>query len=202
MKIGILGGSFDPIHNGHINMAVCAYKEFNLDKVIFMPAAHSPNKDENSMTSFEDRYEMCRLALEEYDYLEVSDFENAFSGRSYTYRTLTKYKELHPKDDLYFIMGGDSLDYFDKWCHPEIIASKCTILVVVREAFEKKQMEEKIKAIGRLFPCDIRLCECPKYDAASSEIRSIIKKQNLDSSELDALLNANVRKYISDKNLY
>ena len=111
MKIGILGGSFDPIHNGHINMAVCAYKEFNLDKVIFMPAAHSPNKDENSMTSFEDRYEMCRLALEEYDYLEVSDFENTFSERSYTYRTLTKYKELHPKDYFHVISGcADALN--------------------------------------------------------------------------------------------
>lgn len=202
MRIGILGGSFDPIHKGHINMAVCAYREFNLDKVILMPAAHSPNKDESQMTSFEDRYEMCRLAAEEYTYLEVSDFENSFDERSYTYKTLTKYKELHPDDDLYFIMGGDSLDYFDKWYHPEIIASKCTILVVVRERFDKKQMEEKIKAIGRLFPCNIKLCSCPKYDAASSEIRSIIKEQSAASPALDTLLNANVRKYISDKNLY
>ncbi len=202
MRIGILGGSFDPIHKGHINMAVCAYREFNLDKVILMPAAHSPNKDESQMTSFEDRYEMCRLATEEYTYLEVSDFENSFDERSYTYKTLTKYKELHPDDDLYFIMGGDSLDYFDKWYHPEIIASKCTILVVVRESFDKKQMEEKIKAIGRLFPCNIKLCSCPKYDAASSEIRSIIKEQSAASPALDTLLNANVRKYISDKNLY
>ncbi len=202
MRIGILGGSFDPIHKGHINMAVCAYREFNLDKVILMPAAHSPNKDESQMTSFEDRYEMCRLAAEEYTYLEVSDFENSFDERSYTYKTLTKYKELHPDDDLYFIMGGDSLDYFDKWYHPEIIASKCTILVVVRESFDKKQMEEKIKAIGRLFPCNIKLCSCPKYDAASSEIRSIIKEQSAASPALDTLLNANVRKYISDKNLY
>lgn len=202
MRIGILGGSFDPIHNGHINMAVCAYKEYNLDKVILMPAAHSPNKDESTMTSFEDRYEMCRLAAEGCDYIEVSDFENTFAERSYTYRTLTRYKELHPKDDLYFIMGGDSLDYFDKWYHPEIIASKCTILVIVRESFERKQMEEKINTIGRLFPCDIRLCSCPKYDAASSEIRSIIQEKSIASSELDTLLNANVRKYISDNNLY
>ena len=187
MKIGILGGSFDPIHNGHINMAVCAYKEFNLDKVIFMPAAHSPNKDENSMTSFEDRYEMCRLALEEYDYLEVSDFENTFSERSYTYRTLTKYKELHPKDDLYFIMGGDSLDYFEDWAHPEIISSLCTILAVVRDGFDHQAMQHKKHYLESMFPCNIEFVHCSQMDISSTQIR-----QNFYHD-------ANIQKYIPAK---
>ena len=75
MKIGILGGSFDPIHNGHLNMAKSALKEFELDKVWIMPAAHSPNKEEANMTSGQMRLEMCELAVKELSDIEVSDFE-------------------------------------------------------------------------------------------------------------------------------
>ena len=75
MKIGILGGSFDPIHNGHINMAVKAYEEYNLDEVWLMPAGHSPNKDETNMTGAIARYEMCKLAAEDYSFIKVSDHE-------------------------------------------------------------------------------------------------------------------------------
>lgn len=202
MRIGILGGSFDPIHNGHLNMAISAYEEFKLDKVLLMPAAHSPNKDENKMTSFEDRFEMCKLAAKGYYFLEVSDFENTFEERSYTYITMTKLKELYPDDDLYFIMGGDSLDYFEKWVHPEIIASKCTILVIIRENFEKKSMEYKISSIKKLFPCRIELVNCEKFNVSSSEIRKIIKEETVSSNKLDTLLSKDVRKYISNKKLY
>ena len=202
MRIGILGGSFDPIHNGHLNMAISAYEEFKLDKVLLMPAAHSPNKDENKMTSFEDRFEMCKLAAKGYYFLEVSDFENTFEERSYTYITMTKLKELYPDDDLYFIMGGDSLDYFEKWVHPEIIASKCTILVIIRENFEKKSMAYKISSIKKLFPCRIELVNCEKFNVSSSEIRKIIKEETVSSNKLDTLLSKDVRKYISNKKLY
>lgn len=202
MKIGILGGSFDPIHNGHLYMAISAYKDFSLDKILLMPAAHSPNKDESKMTSFEDRYEMCKCLADHYDFLEASDFENSFVERSYTYITISKLKELHPEDDLFFIMGGDSLDYFDKWVHPEIIAAKCTILVIVRENFEIQKMQEKIEEISSLFLCDIRLVNCPQFKASSSEIRSIIRSESIDSPKLDELLNSSVKDYIIANNLY
>ena len=115
---------------------------------------------------------------------------------------MTKLKELYPDDDLYFIMGGDSLDYFEKWVHPEIIASKCTILVIIRENFEIKSMEDKITSIKKLFPCRIELVNCEKFNVSSSEIRAIIKEETISSNKLDTLLSKDVRKYISNKKLY
>ena len=129
MKVGILGGSFDPIHNGHIHMAVSAYQTFGLDQVWLIPAGHSPNKDEEKMTSGEYRYEMCQIATKTDNKLYVSRMELDCPERSYTYRTLEKLVEQYPENEFYFIMGGDSLDYLETWKHPEIITALAIILV-------------------------------------------------------------------------
>ena len=110
MKIGILGGSFDPIHNGHIHMALAACDKFALDQLWLIPAGHSPNKDEKSMTDANHRYHMCELAAKVDHRLRVSRVEIDSEERSYTYRTLQKITEEHPENRFYFIMGGDSLD--------------------------------------------------------------------------------------------
>ena len=176
MKIGILGGSFDPIHNGHINMAVKAYEEYNLDEVWLMPAGHSPNKDETNMTGAKARYEMCKLAAEDYSFIKVSDHEIKKTSTSFTYLTLQELCFLYPDNDFFFIMGADSLDYFEDWVHPEIIASLCTILVVVREHFDKLAMNNKILELQKLFPCNIKLVHCKRIDISSTLIRRNIYK--------------------------
>lgn len=198
MKIGIFGGSFDPIHKGHLNMAEKAWMEYGLDEVWLIPAGHSPNKDEARMTAAEERLAMCKIASKTKPYLKVSDIEVASSERSYTYRTLQKLKQLHPADDFFFLMGADSLDYFEQWSHPEIISSLSHILVVNRDEFEEQDLLEKIKEIRQLFPADIRIVHCDKYPVSSHEIRKKLSS-GLDVSEW---MDEAVLQYLKKKKLY
>ena len=131
-KIGILGGSFDPIHNGHLAIAKAAYTDFQLDEVWFIPAGHSPNKNENAMTSPQLRAQMVALAIKPYPYFKLSTMEIEAEQTSYTYLTLTNLKNRYPDTSFYFIMGADSLDYFEEWRHPEIICEKAAVLVAAK----------------------------------------------------------------------
>ena len=127
------------------------------------------------MTAFSHRYNMCKLASEAVPGIEVSDIEIKDESTSYTYVTLQKLKALYPEDELYFIMGGDSLDYFESWMKPEIIAQTAIILVMVRENFPKQQMEEKIAHIKKQFWADIRLLKCDRMDVSSTQVRRLLR---------------------------
>lgn len=198
MKIGILGGSFDPIHNGHLHMAVCARNAFALDEVWMIPAGHSPNKDEHAMTPALDRLNMCRLAAEQYPWLKVNPMEIESAERSYTYRTLEKLTREFPDHTFYLIMGGDSLDYFEDWKHPEIIASLCTILVIPRDEFDQACMLDKINSLEKLFACSIRIVPCRKYPISSTQVRASL--QNREYGQMD--LPMEVLDYIKKNHLY
>ena len=179
-RVGILGGSFDPIHKGHLNIAQSAYEEFALDEVWFIPAGHSPNKDEKKMTAADVRAEI--------------DAE----GTSYTYLTLTKLKEACPDTDFFFIMGADSLDYLEKWYHPEIICEKAVILAAVRDDMDLSEVEKKISALKQLFPAEIYPIEGGKTDISSSEIRAALRRGKTDIS----LIPPKVLAYIQEHHLY
>lgn len=198
MKIGILGGSLDPIHYGHLYMAKKAMEEYRLDTVWLIPTGHSPNKDEEKMTSGKDRAKMCRLAVETEPYLKVNTLEVASPERSYTYRTMQKLSVLYPDDSFFFIMGADSLDYFEHWIHPEIICALADILVVNRNAFAEQDLNRKIRRIKQLFPCEIHIVHCQKNDISSSMIRSrLALGQSVEGLLPDAVIG-----YIREKGLY
>ncbi len=154
-KIGLLGGSFDPIHQGHLNIAASACEEYDLAEVWFIPAGHSPNKNEAQMTPAECRARMVSLAIQDYPQFKLSRIELDAAETSYTYRTLTKLVDRHPDMDFYFIMGADSLDYFEQWRYPQIICEKAVILVAARDSLSCAQIREKAAAIKRLFPARI-----------------------------------------------
>jgi len=193
MKIGILGGSFDPIHNGHLNMALKSYEQYHLDEVWLIPNGNAPHKNANQMADATHRLHMCNLVAKEYPFLKTCDIEVVSEEYSYTYITMTKLKELYPKHEFYFIMGADSLDYFERWRKPEVIASCCVILVINRDEFSEADLNEKIKKINRIFPADIRIVHCPKVDISSTELREKLDKNDVLSS---------VYAYIRDNNLY
>lgn len=193
MKIGILGGSFDPIHNGHLNMAIKSYEQYHLDEIWLIPNGNAPHKDADKMADAKHRLAMCRLVAKEYPFIKTNDIEIISEEYSYTYITVTKLKEQYPEHEFYFIMGADSLDYFDKWRKPEIIASVCKILVVNRDDFSIQDLETKIKRINELFPAEIHLVHCPKVDVSSTELR-----QKLDKDDVLP----DVYKYICDNDLY
>ena len=207
MKTGIFGGAFDPIHKGHIYMAQKAMEEYSLDRILLVPSGHSPNKTENAMTAFSHRYNMCKLASEAVPGIEASDIEIKDEATSYTYVTLQKLKARYPEDELYFIMGGDSRDYFETWMRPDVIARTAIILVMVRENFPKQQMEEKIAHIKNLFPADIRLLSCDRIDVSSTQVRSLLRaKSQADGYRspkgAEMFLDAAVMSYIQANNLY
>ena len=102
-KIGIFGGSFNPIHNGHIHLAKVVKDELCLDKVIFVPSNNPPHKDDDEFESNEDRLEMCRLAIADSDGFEVNDFELQREDVSYTVYTIRHFKEAYPDDKLYLL---------------------------------------------------------------------------------------------------
>ena len=120
-RIGILGGTFNPIHNGHIQMAKYSHDAAKLDKVILMPTFVPPHKESANLVSCEHRFNMCRLASAELPYAEVSDFEIKLEGKSYTYRTLQLLKSQNENDDFYFIVGADMFLSMQNWKNPEII---------------------------------------------------------------------------------
>ena len=207
MKTGIFGGAFDPIHKGHIYMAQKAMEEYSLDRLFLVPSGHSPNKTENAMTAFSHRYNMCKLAARAVSGIEVSDIEIKDESTSYTYVTLQKLKVLYPQDELYFIMGGDSLDYFETWMRPDVIAQTAIILVMVRENFPKLQMEEKIAHIKNMFPADIRLLSCDRIDVSSTQVRSLLRAKSQTGGQkspkgAEMFLDAAVMSYIQANNLY
>lgn len=197
-KIGILGGSFDPIHKGHLSIGEAAYRDFDLDEVWFIPAGHSPNKDENQMTPSEYRARMTELAIAPYPYFKMSRIEIDAAETSYTYRTLTKLKEQYPDTTFYFIMGADSLDYFEEWMHPEIISKKAVLLVAVRSQWDRTDIMRKIAVIEHMFHAEIYPLSCERFDAASREIRQALEQGDETSSELPAA----VMDFIREKHLY
>lgn len=196
-KIGILGGSFDPIHKGHLNIAESAYREFELDEVWFVPAGHSPNKDEREMTPAAARAAMAELAIAPYPYFKLSRIEVDAEGISYTYRTLAKLKEQHPDTEFYFIMGADSLDYFEQWRHPEIICKNAVILVAVRDDIDVEGIKKKIDAIRKLFWAAIYPIRGGRTEVSSTQLREMLK-----AGKKPPMLPDDVFDYIRKQHLY
>lgn len=193
-KLGIMGGTFNPIHCGHLLIANCAYKQYNLNKVIFIPSGNPPHKKGASLASEEDRLAMTRLATAEYDYFSVSDIELQKKGYSYTWETLKLLRKEYPDTRFYFILGADSLFYFDKWRHPERILSDATLLVANRNDSDYDRLSAYAKNLRQRFGGEIDLITCPKADISSTQIR----EGNFDKS----LVPQAVCDYIDEHGLY
>lgn len=132
MKIAIFGGSFDPVHNEHINMVASVIKQFNLDKVVILPASIPPHRQNDSRADFKHRLNMLKLAFSGFEKVEISDYEK-HEGLSYTYLTCRHFREIYPNATLYFMVGADMLDDFPTWKNPEDILSNVNLLVTPRK---------------------------------------------------------------------
>ena len=130
--IGILGGTFDPIHKAHLALGRQAYEQFHLDAVWFMPSNHPPHKKDHSVTAGEIRREMVSLAVRGIPGFVCSDFELRREGNTYTAKTLSLLSKEFPGDRFYFIIGADSLYEIESWYHPETVMALAVLLVAVR----------------------------------------------------------------------
>lgn len=133
-KIGIMGGTFNPIHIGHLLLGQQALEDFSLDQILFIPSGYSYMKDQSEMTDKYLRYEMCRLAIAEHPDFLLSDIEIRREGNSYTYETLEELKKEYPEADFFLILGADNIFDLESWKCPERILRNCTLLAAVRPA--------------------------------------------------------------------
>lgn len=144
-----MGGTFDPIHMGHLILGEQSYEQFQLDKVLFMPSGNPPHKrDRAGRASDNQRVDMVRLAIEDNPHFELSLAEMHETGYTYTYRTLEELKEYNPDTDYYFIIGADSLFAFDEWMEPERICRACTLVVAVRDHASYAELNREIQRLS------------------------------------------------------
>lgn len=187
-KVGILGGTFDPIHNGHLITAQYVLEKRNLGKIIFIPCYISPHKTNLNTSEPEHRLNMVKLAVSNLPYFDYSDYEMKSKGISYTYNTLLYLKEKYRKIEL--IIGYDNLLVFEKWNQPDEILRLATLVVMKR----KTDIEEKR---NRFFEKAI-LVDTPTIEISSTDIRERVR----NNLPIDFLVPENVKKYIYKVSLY
>lgn len=195
-KIGIMGGTFNPIHIGHLILAQKAYEEYGLDEIIFITSGDPPHKQVSHISATM-RGEMTRLAVEDNPIFHYSDMEIKREGYSYTYLTLLELREIHADAELYFLLGADSLFYLEKWKRPDIIMQNAVILAANRNT-NNEQLYNKIDELKRDYDADIRIIDMPNIDVSSSFIRHMVNigrsvKYYVPDSVID---------YIKENNLY
>lgn len=167
--IGIMGGTFDPIHYGHLVAAECSAEQFDLEMVIFVPAGSPPHKEEQRVTSSTDRYMMTLLATISNPLFVISKVEIEREGLSYTIDTLLYFREKYPEHDIYFITGADAIAEIFTWKDPERLLEECSFIAVTRPGFPIREECRKIieSYSKRIFPLSI-----PGVATSSTHLRS------------------------------
>ena len=196
MKIGILGGSFHPIHNGHLDMARSARDALGLDRVMLMVDRVPPHKALAQGATSEQRYRMVQLACEDEKGFMASDWELNQNGTSYTALTLTHLAEEHPADELYFIMGSDMLRSLTSWYHPEIVCQKAHLVCICRAGQDGGEAEAAAQ-VKALYGTDVTLLP-PVRELSSTEIRDRLT----NGRPITGLVPATVEWYIYEQALY
>ncbi len=198
MKIGVLGGSFNPPHLGHLMMAHDALDQGNLDRVLFVPAATPPHKaNHDGMISAEHRLSMTRLAIEGESRFEVCDDEIRRGGISFTVDTLRRLKAARPGDELALIIGGDTLKELPTWREIDAILNLCRVITVARPGFNKVQMSP---ALGPPWPEKLPAGVITGHlmDISSTDIRArVFQHRSIRFLVPDA-----VERYIAANKLY
>lgn len=197
-RIGIMGGTFDPIHYGHLEMANAAWEQGDLDQVWFMPSKIPPHKLEKHITGETLRTEMIKRAISEREAFVYSDFELKRQGITYTSDTLELLCRQHPEVQWCFILGADSFFQLEHWHEPEKIMKLCTVFAVGRDGVSQRQMEQQKHHLEERYRARIKVLSMPQIDISSSEIRDKIQKgQSIREMVPDA-----VRLFIDEKQLY
>ena len=196
-KLGIMGGTFDPVHLGHLQTAKFIYEHLGLEKIIFVPAFIAPHKVGLEFAPAADRYRMTELATEPYPYFEVTDIELQRSGVSYTYDTVLELKKQYPGYELYFIVGADSVPQLNTWNHIYELLNEVTFVAVARPGYAKAFARAR-EYFGGLGEEKIMLLKMPEQPVSSTEIRECIK----NGESIDGMVPEAVRDYILEKGLY
>jgi nicotinate-nucleotide adenylyltransferase len=171
VRLGILGGTFNPPHLGHLICAQEARDQLQLDRVVLMPAGTPPHKTVEQDPGAEARHELCRLAIRGDEQLDVSRLELDRPGRSWTVDTLRALHARQPQDDLTFIVGGDMARSLPTWREPEAVLQLAALAVAERAGAEREQIREALHPLIGATAERVRFFDMPRIDISSSLVR-------------------------------
>lgn len=188
-RVGIMGGTFNPIHLGHLIIAEAAYEAYNLDEVLFVPSGVSYMKDQSEILDAKKRVHMTGLAIENNPHFALSTIEIDRDGNSYSYETLETLRKQNPNTEYFFLVGSDTLFALETWKHPEILLPSCTILVAVRDGVPMEKMQEHAKYLEEKFGGSIKLLTTPNIEISATDIRNrLARNRNVKYFVPDSVL--------------
>lgn len=197
-RIGIMGGTFDPIHIGHLLIAENALESYHLNEVLFIPTGVPYMKSEKQVSDVRDRVRMVELAISDNPNFSLSTIEADEAENTYTYRTLEKLKELNSGAEYFFIMGADSLFAMESWRYPEKIFSDCTVLAAVRDEKNAMDVRDKITELEHNYKAKILLLPARSIEISSTDIRRrLMRKESVRYMVQDTVIT-----YIKEQKLY
>ena len=197
-KTGILGGTFNPIHVGHLILAQNAMEMCGLDNVMFIPSGCSYLKDPKEIVETRHRVAMTELAIKDNERFEISVIEAERPGNSYTYETLAILTEAEPDTRFYYIVGADTLLFMENWKKPEEIFKRCSIVCAKRDGHTGEVLEEKAEYLRDRFDADIIIMDVQATNVSSSMIRELLG----EGKSCRYYLADPVLGYIKDNGLY
>jgi nicotinate-nucleotide adenylyltransferase len=200
MRIGIYGGTFDPIHLGHLILAEQAREQARLDEVWFVPALRPPQKDSKTITRFDQRVEMLALALAGQPAFRIEELEKERDGPSYTVDTLIELRHRHPEHQFFLLLGGDALVDLHTWRNPQRIVEEAGLLVIARPGSRMVSASELRQRLGLAHetPLPLELVESPAIDLSSQDLRQRVAQ----GRTIRYFVPRAVEVYIHDKHLY
>lgn len=198
MKIGVLGGTFDPIHYGHLIIGEQAREELGLDEMIFIPTGNPAHKEESNVSDAEIRYEMLKLAIKGNKDFRKSSIEIDRRGKSYTIDTIKQLKRQYNRDQIYFLIGEDSLFQLETWHKFMELKEECNFVVCRRYIRNENKIRNKIKYMEDKYNMDIYLLDTPIIEISSTKIRNLFSQ----GKSIKYLLPEEVENYISENNIY
>jgi len=197
-RIGIMGGTFDPIHNGHLAMAEAVREAFGLDKVLFVPSGNPPHKRRTEIADKQHRYNMAILATNSNGMFEVSPVEIEREQLSYTVDTLKILKEKYRDCEMFLIMGADALCDIESWSRVDELFGLCRVVGATRPGIDIEEFKKEIDKTQKKYNTQILHVHVPSLDISSTDIRERVKK----GASIKYLIPEEVEKYIYKYELY
>ncbi|MDK9709774.1 nicotinate-nucleotide adenylyltransferase [Acidaminobacter sp.] len=198
-RIGLMGGSFDPIHYGHLVLAEEMRTRLSLDQVIFIPVGRAPHKHADKMTMPRQRYEMVMLATLDHPDFEVSSIETDREGVTYSHETVSQIvRESSPEDKFFFIAGADTLMELESWRSVETLLKMVTFVGAARPGTDQAVLLQKMEQLQQRYSASVKIEELPELDISSTDLR---KRIALGQS-VKYLMPETVAQYIVKHQLY
>ena len=199
-KVGIMGGTFNPIHNGHLTLAAIAKKTAQLDEVWFMPSGLPAHKSNSELLSAKVRLHLVELAIAGNSGFQASSFEIDRDGFTYTADTMVALTIAYPDTEFFFIIGGDSLMKFHHWVRPDVISAHTTLLAAGRNGYSKEQLLQQAEQLKQLFETKIKFLDMPELNISSNAIRTACRQKQYTA--IQNMVPKSVLHYIREQSLW